>query len=502
MKKIILTAAVLLISLTACGFFSNRIDENSTEEYLCQVQLTGGSGKATVESPAEVTCENGTYYVKLIWSSPNYDYMIVDGQKYDNEADANSNSVFTIPFEVFNEAFTVIGDTTAMSIPHEIEYELTIYSPDSDYVNDIQKSDDIESTDEGFDLGNLIYDSSLKLKYANEFSIDYYNDNDNNKYAFISIGEDGNYQYFLKPLDNAGDLNDISENITVLQDIDKTYLVSTSVMDLINQIGALDNILFSGTKASDWYVEEAAEKMEAGEIYYAGKYSAPDYELLITDKCNFVIENTMIYHNPEVKEKLEELGIPVLVERSSYETNPLGRLEWIKLYGILYNKYNQANEYFNIQESTVNDIDNLESTNETIAFFSVNSNGQITVRKSKDYVVSMIEMAGGDSIVWDTDEDNALSTMKITMEDFYLKAVDADILIYNSTIEGEIDNMDDLLKEASYLSDFKAVKNKKVFCLRKEYFQKSSNVAEFIEELHSILVDDYDSLQYFYLLEE
>ena len=67
--------------------------------------------------------------------------------------------------------------------------------------------------------------------------------------------------------------------------------------------------------------------MEEGDILYAGKYSAPDYELILDEGCNLAIENTMIYHNPEVKEKLEELGIPVLVERSSYESHPLGRLE-------------------------------------------------------------------------------------------------------------------------------------------------------------------------------
>ena len=75
--------------------------------------------------------------------------------------------------------------------------------------------------------------------------------------------------------------------------------------------------------------------MEQGDIIYAGKYNAPDYELILSGGCDFVIENMMIMHTPEVKEKLENFGIPVMVDRASYEEHPLGRCEWVKLYGVL-----------------------------------------------------------------------------------------------------------------------------------------------------------------------
>ena len=78
----------------------------------------------------------------------------------------------------------------------------------------------------------------------------------------------------------------------------------------------------SGTSAENWYLPEAKEAMENGEISYAGKYSAPDYERIVSANCGLAIENTMIYHTPEVKEQLEKFGIPVLVERSSYESDP------------------------------------------------------------------------------------------------------------------------------------------------------------------------------------
>ena len=102
--------------------------------------------------------------------------------------------------------------------------------------------------------------------------------------------------------------------------------------------------------------------MADGSLVYAGKYSAPDYEQLLQGGCTFAIENTMITHNPEVKEKLEELGIRVMVERSSYEKHPLGRLEWIKLFGVLFGKQQQADDYFNKQVKRVKPILGKKST--------------------------------------------------------------------------------------------------------------------------------------------
>ena len=410
-KHLYIIAAALAIILTACSFF---IKEDSTEEieygtYSCEVSLTGGSGKATVESPAQVTVAEDEMTVRLVWSSSNYDYMLVDGVKYNNEAAANQNSIFTIPFADFDEAFAVIGDTTAMSTPHEIDYEITIYYPgeskqkkeDAKAANDSSAIKDLKVS-----LGNLKLESNYSLEYAKEYSVDFYINDSGDKYAFITIGSTEDKQYFLKPLtDGAKEVEGLSDNVVFLSNIDNTYLVSTSVMDMICRIDALDEILLSGTKEKDWDITEAKEAMKSGDILYAGKYSAPDYELLLSEGCNFAIENTMIYHNPEVKEKLEEIGIPVMVERSSYETNPLGRLEWIKLYGILYGKEDEAESFFKDQIQRVEEVSSRSSTDKTVAFFSINSSGQIIVRKPNDYIASMINMAGGRYVLDDIASD-------------------------------------------------------------------------------------------------
>lgn len=92
-------------------------------EYTVEVSLEGGSGKASVDSPARLTVENGQAYAEIVWSSSNYDYMIVDGERYDM-TNTEGNSTFMIPVTRFDRKMNVSADTTAMSVPHEIEYTL------------------------------------------------------------------------------------------------------------------------------------------------------------------------------------------------------------------------------------------------------------------------------------------------------------------------------------------------------------------------------------------
>ena len=96
-------------------------------EYAIDVELTGGSGRSTVSSPAILMVKDGLAYARIQWSSSHYDYMLVGGEKY-LPVNEEGYSTFEIPILVFNEEMPVIGDTTAMSTPHEVEYFLTFYS--------------------------------------------------------------------------------------------------------------------------------------------------------------------------------------------------------------------------------------------------------------------------------------------------------------------------------------------------------------------------------------
>lgn len=492
MKKLYIGAVALCLIIQGCGPITNTENNNLIETYQCEVLLEGGSGKATLLSPAVVTVDDEEIDVELIWSSPNYDYMIVDDVQYDNEADIGDNSSFTIPIPDFDQSFTVIADTTAMSAPHEIEYTLTVYSPNNQISIDADDNA-IDSRTDNVSLDGLTYVDSLQLDYAKEFTIDYYQDDDGNLYNYICIGSGEQKQEFLQAQSKE---NEEYDTISV----DKTYLVSTSVMDLLAELDVLDNVPLSGTDINNWSVQEAVDAMNEGNMVYAGKYSAPDYELLLSTGCNFAIENTMIYHSPQVIEKLQDLGITVMVERSSYESNPLARLEWIKFYGVLYGKLEQAETFFDEQVKRVNDIssETIGST-QSVAVFSVTSQGLVTVRRPGDYLTSMIEMAGGEYIpssLQGIDSGNS-SSVNITVEEFYEIAKDADYLIYNGTISGDVDTMESLEEELPILSKFNAVLNNNVYCLSQDYFQQTTHMVDLIEEIHGVLMGDAtDSFEY------
>ena len=334
------------------------------------------------------------------------------------------------------------------------------------------------------DFSSLSKTGSMELNYATQYSVDEYDG-----YKMITIVDDG--RFLLIPEGVVVPQN-IPEDVTVLQQpLDKTYLVSTSVMDLVRQIDAMSDIRLSGTKEDGWYVEEAREAMEEGDILYAGKYSTPDYELILDEGCNLAIENTMIYHNPEVKEKLEELGIPVLVERSSYETDPLARMEWVKLYGILLGRTEEAERIFDDAVQRIAPLLDEEPTGKTAAFFSITSNNLATVRKGGDYVAKMIGLAGGSYVFADlTDSGNNLATVNISLEDFYAGARDADVLLYNSTIEGELRTMDELLAKCPMLADFKAVQSGSVWCTSQSLFQQSMELPELILDMNRVFTED------------
>ena len=342
---------------------------------------------------------------------------------------------------------------------------------------------------EASSVSGLEYERSMELSYAEEFSVDYYKGG----YALITIADSD--KFLIVPEGKEAPEN-MEENIAVLkQPLNNIYLVATSAMDFFVSLDGLESIRLSGTNENGWYIEEAKKALKDGSILFAGKYNAPDYELILGENCSLAVESTMIYHTPEVKEKLEQFKIPVLVERSSYESHPLGRTEWIKLYGVLLGKEEEAERLFKEQEERMETVLSEKNTGKTVAFFYITTNGLANVRKSNDYVSKMIELAGGRYIFENLGEDdNALSTVNMQMEEFYAKAKDADYIIYNSAIDGELQTIDQLLEKSSLLKDFKAVKNGNVWCTGKNLFQESTGLGVMVEDIHKMLSSEGDSL--------
>lgn len=332
------------------------------------------------------------------------------------------------------------------------------------------------------EIDGLVWESSMEKTFATEFNVDYYQGG----YALIEVVDSA--KYLVVP-ENMPVPEKLDSSIRVLQQpLDKIYLQATSAMALFDRLNGLDSIRLVGTRQNGWYVENAVQAMEEGRMLFSGSYSEPDYELMINEGCNLAIESTMILHTPKVQEMIEMLGIPVFIEHASYEDHPLGRTEWIKVYGVMLDKEEEANAFFETQASVVDDFADVENTGKTVAFFYISSDGSVNVRATSDYVPSMIEIAGGEYIFDNvSDPDSSRSSVSISMEEFYNTAVDADFLVYNATIDDPIYSIDELIAKDSLFADFKAVQNGDVWCTGKYLFQATDIMGSLIVDFNHML---------------
>ena len=464
--------------------------------YSIEVSLRGGSGRASVKSPAEVIVKDGDARVRIEFSSPYYDYVLLpDGTRLE-PVNTEGDSVFEIPAGDFGKPFLLKADTTAMSKPHEIEYELDFdpasfkpqdgeparWEPEAGKAGPDSSIPQDGGSTEAQDWSGMQKTGSLELSYAREYALDYYGE----EYALLSIRGIGKY---LICEEGAAPPSGLDPDITVLQKpFHNIYLAASSTADYWVRLGALSSVGMVSTKEEDWSIPELSEAIRRGEILYAGRYSAPDYERLLSAGCTLAVENTMIFHSPEVKEKLEKMGIPVLIDHSSYESHPFGRLEWIRLYGRLLDCPGKADGFFEEQTALAEKSMPPESTGKRAAFFYFNSNGAVVVRRGSDYLNQMISMAGMEPVCFDEKEGNdpALSTMKVQPEEFYRRAKDAEVLIYNGSILGDMESLNDFLELSPLLKEFRAVKTGEVYFADADMYQQPTGIPELLKELSAI----------------
>ena len=495
----------------------------------------GGTGKVRITCP-EVTLTQGEAQAVVEFSSPHYDWVKVNGRQYDPEnaqEQDRKNSVFRIPV-VLDEEMKISGLTTAMSEPHEIEYTLFISltqkdgadesegsgiegeSADREAENSSQngtesgagggentpaaggKSPQQETPSDPPEFEGLTFVSAMEKAYAETFDIYSYQPADGSTdavYRLIDVHNSG--QYLILPEKTAAEdsaaqqkiVKNLPASVTVLKAAPGSlYVAATSSMALLDAAGAIGQVRMTGTKAEGWYIDAPKKALADGSMVYAGKYSAPDYELLASSGCDLAVESMMILHTPEVKEKLEELGIPVFIDTSSNESHPLGRTEWVRLYGVLTGHEEEAEAFFEEQKEQFARTADYTDTGLTVAFFSISSGGNVIVRATDDYIPRMIELAGGNYIFKDLlNQSGNSASVRLSMEDFYNTAKDADFLIYNATIENPVKNIDQLCGRSALLADFKAVQEGNVWQVQRSLYQSPDIAAMMITDLHRML---------------
>ncbi|MDM8245746.1 ABC transporter substrate-binding protein [Collinsella tanakaei] len=501
-----LVAALLCaicLALGACGGASSSGLEDGS--YTIDVALEGGTGRAQIASPASIEVEGGTATLTIVWSSSNYDLMVVDGVEY-TPSTTEGGSTFGIKLPGMVDSLDVKAETTAMGNPHLIEYTIDLNVESLEAADGSNAAltaetdgssasavganvDDFHNTDLGCGLEPI---SSTELRYATNFTIDTYEGG--LKLICIANGE-----RFLVVPEGATAPEGLADDIALIQQpLDNVYLVSSSIACLIDELDAIDSVATTSIKQDNCPVAGLAAAYETGEVRYGGSYDAPDFELIADTGCTLAIENTMINHNPNAKQKLQDLGITVLTEQSSRESEALGRLEWIKLFGALFNKEAEADAFFAQAAQRVEDVAANEPTGKTVAFFYINSNGAAVTRRSGDYVAQMIELAGGTYLFSDLmgEDDTSSSTVTLEMEEFFATARDVDVIIYNSTIDASVSSLSELFSKNQLLKQFSAVQTGNVWTTDQNMYQQMTNTADIITDIHNVLIGKTDDLTY------
>ena len=502
---------------------------------------SGGSGRLKGITCTNVEVRNGMSYATIVLQSTTYESVLVGDMQFSNQTPGTDACTFFIAMPL-NQIVPIEGLTTAMSQPHWIAYNLycaveppaseaqeahavlarydalseqatkalraeasgrralvesavgTAESQGSAYVPAAFSLEgvNVEKDASAPQIEGLTYQTSLARSWAEKFAVHYYEGG----YKLLDLGDSGK---FLVVPEGAEVPAKLAKDIAVLQQpIDRIYLCATSGMALIDALGATGSVTLTGTDVSGWEIEAPRAALRSGAMRFSGRYNAPDFEMLVANSCDVAIESTMILHNPEVKEMIEHLGVPVLIELSSYESEPLGRLEWVKLYGALLNRELAAQEFFAEKEAIVKEIASNAPTGKTVVFFAVKSDGSVTIRRPGDYMARCIDLGGGSYAFANLEASGSGNTINITMEQFYSVASKADYLVYNGTIQQPINSVDDLLSLSETFADYKAVKEGHVYSTARDLYQSTDKIAEVIADFHTLVTGGGDSMTFLY----
>ena len=328
--------------------------------------------------------------------------------------------------------------------------------------------------------GKLVLDGPMELEYARNFAVDRYKGG----YRMFTAGTTGN-TYLVVP-EGMSVPEELEAGVVVLQQpIDRVYLASTGMTSLVAAMGGLDHVKLLANDVEDWYIEDVVAKMNEGSIAFSGHYKEPDYEQMTANDIQLHVDTTMIDNNPEVLEKFDELGIPSIVENSSKEAHPLGRVEWVKLFGVLFGMEEQADAYFEAQKALVEDATAAQAYGKTVAMGYITSTDKCYARNGGDYMAQLIGMAGGTYILADMEPEKSGNT-NMTFEEWYAGNKDADYLFYVNFARS-FASIQEMIDYNPLFADFKAVQDGNVWITSPDFTQSTAAIASILSDMNAIL---------------
>ncbi|NME96482.1 ABC transporter substrate-binding protein [Clostridium cochlearium] len=321
-------------------------------------------------------------------------------------------------------------------------------------------------------------DKSNEIKYATKFKVEYLDNN----VKLITDGADRKLLLVPKGQEKPKGHDDAE---VIKTPVDNVLLCSTVHTSLIRPLDVFDTVKCVTTYDVDkGHIDEINDRMKKGSITYVGKSSALDYELIKSQKPEvaFVIEKDV----PKVAPKLKELGIPYVVEASSLENHPLGRMEWTKFMAAFYNKEDIADKHMQKAEDTVKKVsEKVKGKENPLVTAGMPYKGKISVRFGGSYQAKMYDMAGGDYVFKDIEKDKS-GANSITFEDFYAKSSNADIYVCEVMGKTRPKNIDEFVKQAPIMKNMKSIKNGELWVSQPWWYQSVDKLDEIIEDLAAI----------------
>lgn len=351
------------------------------------------------------------------------------------------------------------------------------------------------------DENGMVHESSLDLKYAKSFTVDYFEG------GYKIIEDWTGRKTILIP--EGKEVPELKEEMDIVQmPINSVGAFSTVNVTHLRPLGEIDKVSLV-TRDSGWHIPEITEGLEDGSIVFVGKNSAPDYEKIQEVNPDIIFITTGTSHGgDETTLKLDEMGIKWIGHSSHREEDPRGRLEWVKFAAVLLDKEAEAEEFYDEQVARIDDVVEKASQipeDEKITVATTFMSGDtFYARNAGDYEVKLYEMAGGKYILEDMNPDETGNT-KMSAEEFYAEIEDVDLFIYNTAMGADTKTKEDVLALADYFKDIKAVENNNLWGIKDPYFQSADHVADMIEDLYEIFTAEPGTIkdtEYYFLLED
>lgn len=315
----------------------------------------------------------------------------------------------------------------------------------------------------------------LNVEYSGNFSVEYIDgqvkklvDGEGRSFLLVPKGEEVPEGYDDVPV--------------IYTPIENVLASSSTQVSLMEPLGVIDSLSAVMTDKDDWYLDDVIEGFENGSITFVGTGQTPDYELIQEINPDIAIVYGGTWGQFEMMEKLDELGITYVVNNEYMEEDPFARMEWVKFLAALYNKEEEAEQFFTNAVNNVEGLDSKLPDEDKVSVVWANIyDGQFSIVNPKGYTAELIDLAGGDYIFKDLPA-NRSDSVTFTHEEFYAHSIDADVFIYDG-MESYVGPLENIVAQAPLIADMKSVQDGNVWLYQDWYWQMLHKTDELIEDL-------------------